>query len=166
MSEPEDFEGSSQTSASMKTTFYDAFRKVLSANIPEGQPAILFKYKTPEKRIAEEQKHYNELQARKVKKRKEQEKAHTKETDYDYERQLRATALKGVVKVFNEISKAQRSAKKVESDAAKFKNSMRFRRRMETLEGKLVSSRKLLKYDSVQPPKWDIFREDYLTQAK
>jgi hypothetical protein len=166
MSESEDFEGSSQTSSSLRTTFYDAFCKVLGTNLPENQPAVLFKYKTPEKRIAEEQKHYNDLQARRVKKRKDQEKAYSKETDYDYERQLRSTALKGVVKVFNEVSKAQRAAKRTESEAAKFKNSMRFRRRMETLDGKLTSSRKLLKYDAVQPPKWDIFREDYLTQTK
>lgn len=166
MSEGEDFEGSSQTSGSLKLNFHDAFRKVLGAKIPEGQPAILFKYKTPEKRIAEEQKHYNDLQARKVKKRKDQEKAYNKETDFDQERQLRAIALKGIVKAFNEVSKAQRTAKRSESEAANFKNSMRFRRRMESLEGKLTSSRKLLKYDAVQPPKWDIFREDYLTQPK
>jgi hypothetical protein len=41
--------------------FFLAFSKALAMNVPEGQPPILYKYKTPERKIAEEAKATKDL---------------------------------------------------------------------------------------------------------
>ena len=41
--------------------FFTAFKRILNIPIPENQPPILFKYKTPERRIAAEAKREKEL---------------------------------------------------------------------------------------------------------
>jgi hypothetical protein len=153
----------SETSSTFCSSFQEAFEKIIKIRIPDAQPPILFKYKTPEKKIAEERKRINEIKAKLSEKEKLRNKAYNKETDVVLEKKFKKLALKGVVKMFNSITRTQREDKKLKKLETKFKQSERFKRRHSRVNDS--SGRKILKYDAVQAPKWDVLREDYMTVA-
>ena len=142
------------------TSFYAAFNKILSISIPSGQPPILFKYKTPEKKIADEIKKKKELRHKKVQKLIEKKKNYEKVTDFVREKTLRRVALKGVVKLFNDIASTQiKNKEKVIKEGIR-KQSERFKRRMKRIT-ESSETRKMINY-TVEKPTWNVLREDFL----
>lgn len=92
----------------------DAMARILEKDLPENKPPVLLKYKKVEKRRAEVK------EERASKKLKSQERHAMREKDHvkpdgstlDYEKNLVKIATRGVVKLFNAVSKHQ---KEVES---------------------------------------------------
>ena len=160
-------------SETVSTSLADAVRRILAYRVPEGQPAILHLYRTPEKRLAEQRKKYLEAKAKLATKNEHRLRGYCPDTDLDQERKLRSIALKGgtshsVVRLFNEVTKAQGDTKREEAALKRIRNGdfhtgERFKRKMKRLEGSLSEGRKIVKYDSIVAPKWDALR-DTLTQ--
>lgn len=128
-------------------SFFTAFSKILATKIPENQPPVLFKYKTPEKKIAEEIKRKKELRHKKVQKLQEKKKNYENDTNVVLEKGLRRVALKGVIKIFNEVASAQleRKTKKIKEGARK--QSERFGRRMKRIPED-SEARKIVNYNT------------------
>ena len=85
-----------------ESKFFTSFKRILNIPIPENQPPVLFKYKTPERRIAEEAKREKELKLKQGEIRKAKEAAHVTTTNDEQEEALKSVALKGVIKLFND----------------------------------------------------------------
>lgn len=143
-----------------ESSFFSAFSRILSINIPENQPPILFKYKTPEKKIAEEIKRKKELKHKKLQKLLDKKKNYQQNTDVVLEKTLRKIALKGVIKIFNEISTTQFQTKEKKLKEGARKLSERFKRRIKRLT-ESTETRKMINY-AVEKPKWSVLTEDYL----
>lgn len=141
-------------------SFFTAFSRILAINIPQGQPPILYKYKTPEKKICDEIKKKKELRHKKVQKLLEKKKNYEKDTNVVKEKALRRIALKGVVKLFNEIASTQTETKENTIKEGIRKQSERFKRRMKRIT-ETSDTRKMINY-TVEKPKWDVLREDFL----
>jgi molecular chaperone DnaK (HSP70) len=140
-------------------SFFNSFQKILAIKIPEGQPPILYKYKTPEKKIAQEIKQKKDLRHKKIQKMLEKKKNYEKETDIVKEKALRKTALKGIIKIFNEIATAQVKNKEEKIKEGIRKQSDRFKRRMKRIT-ESTQTRKMINY-TVEKPKWNVLREDF-----
>ncbi|CAG9323494.1 unnamed protein product [Blepharisma stoltei] len=145
-------------------SFFHSFSKILNAKIPENQPAILYKYKTPENKIAEQNREYKQKQAQKAEKEKEEKLNYNKITDVVKEKQLKQVALAGVVKLFNQITsrKIGHAVKKEKENSRK--QSERFKRRIKGLSEN-EHTRKIIKY-AVEPPKWNVLKDDFMNETK
>ena len=141
-------------------SFFTAFSKILSVAIPPNQPPILFKYKTPEKKLSEEIKRKKDLKHKKVQRLLEKKKNYEKDTDIVKEKALRRVALKGIIKLFNEIASTQIQNKENIIKAGIRKQSDRFKRRMKRIT-ETSDTRKMINY-TVEKPKWDVLREDFM----
>ena len=89
----------------MVKSFTEAFSKVLNRSGPSHP--ILSKYKTPEAKIKEQSKQDKEARLKKSEREKKKLKAYNSSTDVVAEKQLKQAALRGVVKLFNEIQSKQ-----------------------------------------------------------
>lgn len=147
-----------------ETSFFSAFSKILNLNVPENQPPVLFKYKTPEKKLAADLKSKKDQKHKKTQKMLEKRKYYKQATNVVQEKVLRKIALKGVIKIFNEISNAQfqKNEKKVKEGARKL--SERFKRRMKRVT-ETTETRKMINY-AVEKPKWNVLSEDFLKNDK
>jgi hypothetical protein len=143
-----------------ESSFFSAFSKILATKIPENQPPVLYKYKTPEKKIAEEIKKKRVLHHKKTEKLMQKRKNYVESTDVVQEKYLRKTALKGVIKLFNEIAKGQVDKQKKIAKAGAMKQSERFKRRMKRVTEN-SETRKMINY-AVEKPKWEVLRDDFL----
>lgn len=76
-------------------SFASSFHRILSSNLPDNQPAILYKYKTPENKIADQNHEHKLKQIKRAEKEKESKKNYSKITDVVKEKQLRKVALAG-----------------------------------------------------------------------
>jgi hypothetical protein len=153
-----------ETEIPAESSFFSSFSKILSINIPENQPPILFKYKTPEKKLAEEIKKKKELKHKKLQKLNEKKRNYQQSTDIVREKSLRKIALKGIIKIFNEISAAQFEQKDKKQKEGARKLSERFKRRIKRLT-ETTETRKMIDY-SVEKPKWNVLSEDFLKVDK
>lgn len=147
-----------------ESSFFSAFSRILALNVPENQPPVLFKYKTPEKKLAADLKTKKEQKHKKSQKMMEKRKYYQEATNVVHEKSLRRIALKGVIKIFNEISNAQfqKNEKKVKEGARKL--SERFKRRMKRVT-ETTETRKMINY-AVEKPKWNVLSEDFLKNDK
>ena len=90
----------------------------------------------------------------------EKKKNYEKVTDFVREKTLRRVALKGVVKLFNDIASTQiKNKEKVIKEGIR-KQSERFKRRMKRIT-ESSETRKMINY-TVEKPTWNVLREDFL----
>lgn len=141
-----------------KSSFTTAFKKVLDSKVPQERPLVLSKYKTPEKKLQQHKKELKEKRLKQVEKHKTP-KTYTKETNILQETKLKKLALKGVVKLFNEINQRQKSESVKKTEIKRIKQSERFKKRMRRA-GEESQARKIVKYE-VEPPKWNVLRDDF-----
>ena len=103
-------------------------------------------------------RHEQEKRLKQVEKHKAP-KTYTKETNILQETKLKKLALKGVVKLFNEINQRQKSESNKKTEIKRIKQSERFKKRMRRA-GEESQARKIVKYE-VEPPKWNVLRDDF-----
>ena len=142
------------------SSFFEAFNKILFVNIPEGQSPVLFKYKTPEKKIAETLKQKKTQKHKQVQDLEKKKKNYMVATDFVREKSLKKIALKGVIKIFNEVNSAQTTQKHKKTSEGQRKQSERFKRRIKRIT-ESTETRKMINY-AVEKPKWEVLRDNYL----
>ena len=147
-----------------EASFFASFSRILRIKVPEGQPPVFYKYKTPEKKIVEDFKKKKELKHKKVQRLIEKKKNYEKDTNIVREKGLRRSALKGVIKLFNEIATKQVENKEEKVKEGARKQSERFKRRMKRIS-ESSETRKMINY-TIEKPKWDVLREDFLKTDK
>ena len=96
----------------MVKSFAQALQKVLEKSIPHDTSPVLFKYSTPEKKFAEAAKAEKLEKSKNAERVKRKLKCYSSSTDVVIERTLKKAALKGVVRLFNELSAKQVSFEK------------------------------------------------------
>ncbi|XP_029180012.2 RRP15-like protein [Acropora millepora] len=161
----------------------DAMARILFKNIPEGKPAVLAKCKEIDKRKAEIKE---EKVLKKLKSEERQvvyEKGRVKPTGstLDYEKTLAGIATRGVVKLFNAVSKHQKEMesrlKEAPTEAKKSKvvESMSksaflsmLKSSSEKPKSKDQPNMKASDVTSVEsaPSTWNILRDDFMMGAK
>lgn len=161
----------------------DAMARILFKNLPEGKPAVLAKCKEIDKRKAEIKE---EKVLKKLKNQERQvvyEKGRVKPTGstLDYEKTLAGIATRGVVKLFNAVSKHQKEMesrlKEAPTEAKKSKvvESMSksaflsmLKSSSEKPKSKDQPNMKASDLTSVEsaPSTWNILRDDFMMGAK
>lgn len=143
----------------VKRRLAEVVQKTLEFIVPEGTCPVLFALQAPEKVAAEKEKKV--LREKKALKLQKEMKVHRKDTDLTVEKELKRVALKGVLKLFNEVSEKQTLYKRNK----KMKNARklckcyaaeRFKKRMGRLR---VPGNKII--CEVTEPKWNVLREDF-----
>ena len=141
--------------------FFTAFKRILNIPIPENQPPILFKYKTPERRIAEQAKAEKELRKKQADIRTAKESAHVKTTNTEQEDALKSIALKGVVKLFNDYQSQLSEKKEKEKTEEEQIRLERIKRKMRMLRTK--SHKATLPYTKESTgATWDVLSDNYM----
>lgn len=143
----------------VKRRLAEVVQKALEFIVPEGTCPVLFGFQAPEKVVEAKEKKL--LREKKLLKLQKEMKVHRKDTDLTAEKALKTVALKGLLKLFNEVSEKQtqyKRDKKMKNERKQCKSYLaeRFKRRMGRL--KVLGNKTITE---VMEPKWNVLREDF-----